>query len=349
MARYDVTCVEDLEPRREQVVAFWRENLPPYGTDERFAWIQDGNPAGRPLTALAFLQGTDTLVGCGSLYPWPCWVNGERSVLWVAIHFAVAQGHRAFGPAFALQKSLAAALRGRGGRFAFVYPNRASVGPFKSAGYEFVGQSHDWARVLDARPQLRARVKSAGLATVGNWAIGAADRGIRRWHRHQSRRFRTEAVARCDARFDALWDRARGQSPFELERSAAFLNWRYGDNPSGTYRFFGLFDAARGPGELDAYLVYTTDRTTATIKDVFPSARDTATPLLSRFVDRMVNDGAESVRISNWGDGEFRETLRRLVFVERPATRDYYFLDAAGTGETSGPLGNPSGITLFFG
>jgi len=350
MARYEINIIEDAAPYRRQLVEFWRQNLPPYGTEQRFDWLHYRNPSGPPLTALAFVEGDDTIVGCGSMYPWPCCLGGVAKVLWFTSHFAVATDHRVFGPAFAIQKTLAAALAARGEPFAFGYPNRASVGPLKAAGYRHIGVSHDWVRILDGWAVIRQRLPVPGLSSMAGSAFKILDAAARGWFRRSCRSYAWEIVERCDGRFDALWLRTRERSPFLLARTSAILNWRYAENPDVKYRFFAVRSETTAQDEIDAHLVFTLQGSSVVIKDLFPPFPETAFPLLLRFLDAMTREAVQSVIICHWGDVRFRKLLRRIFFVERPTYRDYYFRNASeATGQPETLLAEPGDVSLFFG
>ncbi len=350
MARYEIRIVEDPEPFRRQLVEFWGQNLPRYGTERRFDWLHHCNPSGPPLTALAFVQGSDTIVGCGSMYPWACSLEGAAKVLWFSSHFAVAIEHRVFGPAFAIQKKLAATLADRGEPFAFGYPNRASAGTLKVAGYRHIGASHHWVHILGGREVIRRRLPVPGLGGMAESAFKLLEAAARGWFRRSCGAYSWEIMHRCDGRIDDLWLRNRDCSPFLLARTSAVLNWRYADYPDATYRFFAVRSESSPRDAIDAHLVFTRQGRSVTIKDVFPPNPEAAFPLLSRFLDAMAGEDVDVVTICHWGDIRFRELLRRMFFLERPVHRDYYFRNATEVaGQPGTLLAKPGDVSLFFG
>jgi hypothetical protein len=350
MARYDVLIAEDPEPYRREIVEFWGQNLPHYGTERRFDWLHHCNPSGPPLTALAFVQGDNRIIGCGSMYPWACRVEGVAKTLWFSSHFAVSIDHRVFGPAFAIQKKLARTLADRGEPLAFGYPNKASAGTLKVAGYRHIGASHNWVRILDWRGVIRRRLPVPVLGRIAELTVKVVDVAALGWFRRSCRAYTSEFMERCDSRIDDLWQRTTECSAFQLARTSAVLNWRYADNPDVRYRFFAIRAESSPRDAIDAELVFTRQGRSVTIKDVFPASPQTAIPLLSRFLDAMAGDGVELVTVCHWGDSRFRDLLRRMFFLERPDFRDYYFRNAAEVPGQSGKLLAKSGdVSLFFG
>ena len=71
-----------LEAHREALALLWAENM----SDARIAsvipgrmrWLYDQPPDGRTTTVLGVHDGTGALVGCGSFFHRPTWVNGRR-------------------------------------------------------------------------------------------------------------------------------------------------------------------------------------------------------------------------------------------------------------------------------
>jgi hypothetical protein len=349
--RYDVRPIDDLEPYREALIDFWREHLgyavyPPAVLQKRFDWLYRLNPRGRTLTVVAF-AGSD-IVGCGSLYPWPCVLAGQPAPMWVAIDFAVHPKHRAFGPAFALQKTLVRCLADQAGELAFVYPNRASVGPFKMAGFEHVGTASEWVRIVNVGEDVRHRVGVRVLRGILSSAANAVEQGVRFLQRRTASGYQGSTVARCDERFDALWERHAGSAPMLVEHSAACLNWRFGQHPTRDYRFFTISRQA-DTASIEGCLIYHIEGQSASIKDVFPATVDAASPLLSAFIDEMAEQAIRRITLSFWGDRTFRALLRRQLFVERPTLREYYALANGQSGRELQAALRSDRVPLFFG
>ena len=68
MGKYNIIKTTDPSDFREQIINFWKDYLPDT-TAYRFNWLLKGNPAGRTIWILAFLDQTDSLVGTVSLMP----------------------------------------------------------------------------------------------------------------------------------------------------------------------------------------------------------------------------------------------------------------------------------------
>jgi hypothetical protein len=349
--RYDVRPIDDPQPYHDALTDFWREHLgygghSPDVLQKRFDWLYRLNPRGRTLTVLAF-AGSD-IVGCGSLYPWPCVLAGQPAPMWVAIDFAVHPKHRAFGPAFALQKTLVRCLADQAGELAFVYPNRASVGPFKMAGYEHVGTATEWVRIVNVGEDVRHRIGVPVLRDVLSSAADVVEHGVRYVQRRAASEYRGGTVAQCDDRFDALWERHAGSAPMVVEHSAAYLNWRFGQYPTREYRFFTISRHA-DTASIEGCLIYYIEGQSASIKDVFPATVDAASPLLSAFIEEMAQQAIRRITLSFWGDRAFRALLRRQLFIERPTLREYYALANGRFGSDLQAALRSERVPLFFG
>lgn len=87
--------------------------------------------------------------------------------------------------------------------------------------------------------------------------------------------WRTVPLAWNDARLDRLWVRLRDEHALSLVRDAAYLGWRYADNPFHTYRLFGL----RRMGQLVGWLVVRPDGERLLIVDALLPRRHVASAL----------------------------------------------------------------------
>jgi GNAT superfamily N-acetyltransferase len=118
----------------------------------------------------------------------------------------------------------------------------SSYGLFRKLSYADVGPVPFHYRILDPRAVAARRLgpKWAGIAgrLLGlGWRV-----------RHRERPLPpgdvvVAPVARFDARYDALWDRAGASYAMCVRRDAAYLNWKYLDCPQ---RRYDIVEAVRG-------------------------------------------------------------------------------------------------------
>jgi hypothetical protein len=330
---YSATPLQ-LSAHRDALIKLWSENLGDPLIRERAAervrWLYERAPAGPAQTWLGVDDGSTSIIGCGSCYPRDTWVDGVKRRGAILADFAVDRLHRTAGPAVVVQRAIAGGSGGAGIELVYGWPNNKSLAVFKRIGYRVVGQTSIWMKPLRSHRHVRKRLgerPGADLAArlgapVLDLALAAQDvaraaRGIAR--------LRSDVVSRADARFDELWTRSRPRWNIG-EKSAAYLNWRYADFPTATYRFFTLSD--RRTGRLEGYVAYTHRNDAAIVADLFcADLGSTVDDLLLRFARRAWREGAATVSLTYMGTRELTDRLAPLGFHERTTERSLVLYD----------------------
>ena len=323
-----------LDEHREALAALWRENMSDARigdvVPERIRWLYERNPAGSAITWLGVVTGSESVVGCGTVFPRRVLVDGLLVSAGVLADFAVTKTHRVAGAALAIQRAVAKGSFPAGVQFLYGYPNAKSVAIFERLGYRRVGESTFWVKPLRSAYKVRERVQSpvfaGALSTVLDGGLDVADKALALVHRARRRvrgdnaSYETVEVERADARFDDLWTRARTAFSVMGEKTAAYLNWRYTDFTTRRHDFFCLLD--RATGQLCAYAVYSVHEDKALIADLFGERLDvTATELLLRLSQHLRRKGVSSLMFSYLGPDDFGETLKASGFLRRPGAR----------------------------
>lgn len=314
-----------LHEHREALGRLWAENMsdPAIASaiPDRMRWLYELGPDGPATTVLAIDAGSGQVVGCGSFFNHPTWVDGRRVRAGVLCDFAVTRAHRIAGAALAIQRALAEAGRAAGLELLYGHPNEKSVAVFKRIGYRVVGETTTWVKPLRSAYKLRA-VLSRGWAAA--MAAAPIDLGLRGLDLARSLRIvgglRGEIVRPEDGRIDALWERARARYGVVGEKSSAYLGWRYGRFPTAAHQVFAV--ARPGEERLAAYAVYGVERGKAFLRDLFAEDLDAcAEALLVLLARHLRSGGIESVSLSYVGSHAFAERLRRAGFLQRPGKR----------------------------
>ena len=128
----------------------------------------------------------------------------------------------------------------------------SSYGLFQKLRYSDVGPVPFHYKVLDARAVAARRLGPKWAGVAGRLLDMA-------WRLRHPERRRPGAeddvvlapVARFDARYDALWDRAGASYAMCVRRDAAYLNWKYVECP---HRRYDIVEATRG-GTLAGFVV----------------------------------------------------------------------------------------------
>ena len=312
-----------MEDHREALVKLWSENLSDRGlkeaAGERLRWIYVENPNGPSRTYLAVETGSQSVIGCGSFFPWNKWVDGTMMRVGTLNDFAVHKDHRVAGAAIAIQRALATSSRAAGFDFITGYPNKNSVLLFDRIGYLRLGDCYHWVKPLRTAYKVKQYVKVPPFGTLASLALDAALlANDARKMAANALRYTGDVVERADASFDELWATARGTYRILGDRSATYLNWRYAGSRTTKYFFYRLRE--RKGGRLVGFVVFTRppDRR-ATIVDVLGTGPedDVLDDLLLRFAARMRLDGQEALVMPFLGAGHFERRLARLGFIRR--------------------------------
>lgn len=338
---------------RDGLLRLWIENMSDSKISEiataRMRWLYENNPIGPPKTILSTYGEPPEVIGCGSTLSQRIWAMGKMVMAGIQCDFAVTKRHRIGGAAVAIQRALVAASRGQA--FLLAFPNEKSLPIFKRIGYRVVTEAQGWVKPLRSFAKLESYINNPVAARAASVLV---DAGLRTADVVRSLRFRTryrsEILDRADARFDALWERARGQHLISSDKTAEFLNWRYADFPSIHHRFFALTD--RRTEQLAGFVVFAVESDKVFIHNLL--AVDLANlldPLLLAFSAAMRRAGHVSIFISFAGQPSFSQRLERLWF-RRSAHRERnlaVFVDGETDPRFAAYLLDPANWLIFEG
>jgi GNAT superfamily N-acetyltransferase len=311
---------------RDAVTRVWRDNLDlAADADERFAWVYERAPR-PPSRVYLLLDPEGSVVGTSGIAERR--VHSRSGVLEAGqlVDLAVDRAHRSLFPALTLVRRVRRdALASHD--FVYGFPNAAARGLHRRVGYREIAPVTRWVRVLRHGPYVRERLGAWALPPVAGVLLDVAlglSQLPRRWR--AGMRFWLERVEPPDARFDALWERARDEYELIGERSSAFLAWRFADPGVPASRIFAL--RRRGSGQrLFAYAVVQWEGEVAHLRDLF-GHHDALGPLLALLLPLLRAEGARSASVMLLGPRPVRELLQSHGFVPRERER-IAFVDAA--------------------
>ncbi len=219
---------------------------------DTFVWKYERNPHGPAVSRVA-VDPEGRVVGAYSYVPRRFRRDGERIVLMQASDAMVAAEARRQGIFTGLDDVVCEATGAMGIPWAFAYSGRLSYTGFLGNGWKDIGR----ATVL--RYRYRTRRGLLRLGRVGPVAARTAPVLDRLAAARDRRRFADvplvlERVERFDERVDELCEAATPDVGLVGERDAAWLDWRYVDNPSRRQECFVLRGEG-APGTLDGLLV----------------------------------------------------------------------------------------------
>lgn len=249
-----------------KILALWRGGLSHGGMPEaKFDWFYRRGPEGLPDVFFLLHGSQHEAVGVAAIGRRRMQFGTETLITGEMVDFVVQPEHRTLFPAMMLQRAMnrhAQELQ----THAILYglPNPKSLPVFSRVGYRCVGQMVRRVRVLRLEEYLSRHlpgwISSAVGAIVDRARLGAV--ALRRLVKGG---FRSQWLARPDARFDELWRRRAAPDVLIGVRDAAFLTWRFADCPLRSYKFFALFSTR--DERLAAYAVCETRERVLHVRD----------------------------------------------------------------------------------
>jgi RimJ/RimL family protein N-acetyltransferase len=280
-----------IDEHRDALRRLWRDNS--YDPEanvyaaERFDWLYRDNGASDARTWLAIESGSQSVIGCGSVFRSNRSFRGQIVSAGVPAVFFVDKEHRLAGAALAIQRAVLAGGCESGIDLFVGKPNRSARAICDRVGYRPVGDLQEWARVVWGDASLAASPRADDYAD--------------------------EIVSAADERFDRLWHRAKQHYPMAAEKTAAFLNWRYAGFKEN-YRFYCL--VRRDDRRLVGYVVFYAMADGGVITDLLcedPSGAALHNLLLG-FCSRMQTEGHVWVSLLHTGMPSFEDQLEQVGF-----------------------------------
>ena len=279
---------------------------------------------------MGLIAETQALVGCATYFPRQLSVHGDDVRTGVLCDFAVDKQHRTAGVAIAVQRGLAKSSWPGGFKLLFGFPNKGSVAVCKRVGYKVVGTTTTWVKPLNSGYKVHTFVPAPFLAhparAVADVGLALIDRALSMFIGGSTG---SEVLDAPDARFDALWQRARPKRGITGERTSAYLDWRYAQFTTTKHWFFCL--TRHGGREIVGYAVYSIEDNRAILQDLFcEDYEQTADALLIKLARHLRKKGVWSIVLSYLGPEIFGDRLRRLGFFMRSGERSMVaYLDPA--------------------
>jgi hypothetical protein len=299
---------------REQLIVMLSRCLNPAYNAARFDWLYRDNPHGQAVVWVAQEPGSREIVGTAAAFPRRLYVGEEERLGWVLGDFCLAERYRSVGPALQLQRTCLSAVDAGAAALCYDLPSVAMMAIYRRLGMSPAGQMLRLAKPLRVDRKVKAVVSSPtllrGLSVVGNTALKLRD-----W-RPQAGRSVTIALHDdvCGEEFSALARHVGGRYGVCVQRSAAYLNWRYGANPLSRCE---LLTARRGDALL-GYVVFSHHEDDATLLDLFGSQDNSAIQdLLTNVVALLRIRGVVTITAPIADSHRWAALLQRHGFVVR--------------------------------
>ncbi|MBI3756937.1 MAG: hypothetical protein HY267_03070 [Deltaproteobacteria bacterium] len=256
----------DLVKDREVLIETLRRYLTPQSDATRFDWLYRNNPWGVARAWLAFDLDTQEAIGVGSAFPRRFYTPAGPRTGFVLGDFCVSDQYRSLGPALQLQRACLDVVTGETSAFCYDFPSTQMMAVYKRLRIAPIAQMVRLAKPLRIERKVRAVVNAPVLtqavSTLGNWVLALQDYSLTQRPRSLQIALHNGA---CGEEFSQLAEATGCHFGVCLQRSAAYMNWRYIANPLGRYELV----TARAENVLLAYAVFTLDGEEGMLVDLF--------------------------------------------------------------------------------
>ncbi len=223
----------------EGILALYSKIFPKIQRDlSDWKWEYEANPFDSPIICLARFQ--DRIVAQEALFFVPVKTPGGSVIGAQSVDTMTEPAFRGRGIFKRLAMLSLEEGKRKGVPLYYGFPNKNSYKGYVSRfGWAEVGKVWRLIKVLDLPQALQARLASPRLCCL----IGALASPFLRlyfWGREKAGPYVLKRVERFGPEMDEFWEKARDRFPFMIERTSAYLNWRYLDHPSAGYEAFYL-------------------------------------------------------------------------------------------------------------
>jgi hypothetical protein len=255
----------DLEHDQNTLIETFARYLNPLSGGRRFYWLYL-NGVHKPAQAwLAVETERNSTCGAAAAFPRRFYSGNDEVLGWVLGDFCLDPQYRSLGPALQLQRACLSMLENSDGAFCYDFPSASMVAVYKRLGFSVAGQMLRLAKPLRVDRKVKEMIQNRAarrvVSTLGNTLLKIAS------PRAKADEALEIAIQQgsCGEEFTRLAEAQRGNFCFCLQRSAAYLNWRYVNNPLARHEIV----TARRDGRLVGYLVWTQAGEDASIVDLF--------------------------------------------------------------------------------
>lgn len=312
----------DLEADKDRILAFWAANHPK-PLEHKYAWMYQNNPFGRARVWLLLHSETQELVGMGAAFPRQLITDGHRHEAAVLGDFLVHQAHRSLGPALQLQKSILQVLHHDELALLYGLPNRSAEFVFQRVGYRRLGTMIRLVKVMQSASLLsRYRVPAFARRLMGPLLDLALRILAAETWRAPKRYLVHEDYSVFDERFDVLWRSREAIYRNVLKRSAAYMKWKFQDDPDDTNFVFAL--STRDETALLGCIVYRYRSSSIEILECI-ATDEAADDLLALFLKQARRARPVSIVINVLDDSVLLPRLKRFNFWRGSAGRNAYY------------------------
>jgi GNAT superfamily N-acetyltransferase len=273
------------------------------------------NPHGPALAWIAEDDEKGHAIGVASAFPRRVYVTRRAEPAWVLGDFCIRDDCRSLGVAVKLQRACLTAVRASGARLCFDFPNPGMMAVYGRLGIGPWSEMIRLAKPLRLDRHFRVVVRHPEIARALGVTIARLC-GLGRGRRGRRPVTVTFTTGRCGDEFSELGQRVGASLGICVERSAAYINWRYVDHP--VLRCERA--EARREGRLVAYAIFTQSGEDGALIDIFGEADGEAVKeLVEATSDHLRTRGTVVMSAPMLVSHPWRPWLQHQGFVPREA------------------------------
>lgn len=255
----------DLAKDRDKLIEALLKYLTPLSTPARFDWLYKSNPHGIATAWLAIAAATESVVGVAAAFPRIIYCNGRRVKSVVFGDFCIDPQYRSLGPALQLQQACLQPINAGDVDCCYDFPSANMMAVYRRLRISETGTMVRLAKPLRVDRKVREFVSVPGISQsislVGNLFLRLTDGFSSASHDLQCS-FQQQP---CGEEFTLLAEQTGDRCGIHIERSAAYLNWRFLSHPLLRHEMMTV----RNQGKLVGYAVFTQTGEDATLIDLF--------------------------------------------------------------------------------
>jgi hypothetical protein len=302
---------------RALLIDLLSRNLSPDAGGRRFEWLYLENPHGPARAWVATEEGTGRGLGAAAAFPRRLLVRESVRLGYILGDFCIDQQHRSLGLALQLQRACLDQIGSSPLPLAYDFPSERMMAIYRRMQVPPAGQMVRWAKPLRANRKIGNLVRSPALAGL----LAAPCNELLRWMDFASFRKTAWAIEYhegiCQDEFTHLAHSVGSRYGSCVERSAAYLNWRYLQHPLVRHEIL----SARHDRQLRGYVVFSHTGEDAKIVDLFGFS-DTRmwTALVARVVALLRDRGVVTLSIPALASSPWTGLLKGWGFHPREVT-----------------------------
>jgi hypothetical protein len=284
-------------------------------------WKYMKNPAGKAFSVVA-LSGNE-LVGHLGLIPVKCSAMGKTLIFAQEVDVGLYENCRRFDVILRMADFMKTSLCRKRVSFSFSIPNETSFLLTQTFGVrKTIAPVPLLTKPLNVKGLLDSRFRLNSLNSLVARAASPLLKLIYPEKGGVPNGMRLKKIRLFDKRFDALWDRVKDDYPIMVERTSAYLNWRYADAPHKKYEIVCLEDTVSK--QLAAYAVLGQEWHGHLIGQIYniltprKGNAEICRCLLRAAIEHFRKIGADSIRCWMFPHTHIYPELRKLGFWPRP-------------------------------